>query len=253
MKVHDTLAVSYPKILGGVDKGTFAEMVAQTLGRGKMSSEALRGLLVERICRALPETRDLLHAMDKVMLAANKGTAKGKGWKNLRFAYSMVDGHGKQLGDLTIVCEHPDGRVWIMAIIESKSVSNTGDLAKLGDLPVGQHLWDFTRAKGSGVVIDGRMFKPSKVETRPVPTGSWGEKAGAVATKSTDQRVKEMAAGRFTQFIGFVPREMMPYEALRVAADGFQLELWKWPFDISDFDNFQKELVKVLGRKRTLP
>jgi hypothetical protein len=246
------MLVKYPRLLVGMDKATFAEMVALAVERGRMSPQSLRGLLVEKLCRTLPDTRELLGAMDAVQKAANKGLAKGARWGRPRFAYSIVDKAGKQLADLSIICEGPNGRVWIMAVIESKSASNVDDLVKLHGKNVGQHLWNYTRAKSGGVVIDGEFIKPSKLEFTPVPVGKWGERAGAVAKKDAAARVKEMSGGLYTQFIGFVPQELSPYRALQLAEDGIQVELWRWPFDLDEFDRFQKELVGALGRTRKL-
>lgn len=242
LKAYDRLAVRFPSILSGVERTTFADLVTEVLKSGDRSFESLRGLLVEKLFRDLPEAVELVKSMDKIRLVANRGL---KGWGPARIVIGVRDRLGRELGDLMVVSEHTDGRVWVMALVESKSLSNTRDLVEHGERAVGQHLWDYTRANATGLMIEGVYYKPSQVVLKPVPPARWTGAGAVVGLKSAAERTQELAGGLFTQFIGYAPREMTKGEIRTVAAQGIQLEVWTWPFDIPEFNRFQEELTKL--------
>lgn len=246
--MFDVLTRGFPNLFRHLDKGALADMVRMVMQRGEKSFESLRGILVEALARKLPATESLRSAMDLVRKQAN--TAFKEKWGPVRIVSSVRDRRGKELGDLLVLCEHPDGRVWIMAVIESKSFSNVADLATQGDKKVGQHLWDYVRAKTSGLHIEGRSYAPEKIMMEPVPHAAWGGPA-FVTEKSAAQRVKEMAGGYYTQFIGFAPQELSSGKMLNLAEQAIQLEYWPWPFDLNEFNQFQKELTRMV--KRAVP
>lgn len=233
----------FPEIVKGVDEQAFAELVQIVAKRGKRSSEAIRGLVVERLFRAMPEFTGLLDSMDRIVVAANK---RGKGWGPARIATGMVDGHIKEVGDLLIVSQHKDGRLWVLALVESKSFSNANHLGQLKDLPVGQHLWAWARAKSRGILVDGAFYKPSKLEFKPVPTSD-KVVAGVVGAKTVAKRVDDAGKGLYTQFIGFVPKEVSNVDVLRVAEQGIQIEVWGWQFDLNLLYRFQEKAADVIG------
>ncbi|GAB4055861.1 hypothetical protein [Catellatospora paridis] len=247
LKLYDRFYSEYSKtILKNMDRVTFADIVAQAMNRGEMSTQSLRGLIVERLARFRPELTDMMAALDRVRLRASEKLVKK--WGDVQLVGGVVDGRGKQLGDLLAVSVHPDGRVWVLAVFESKSISNVDDLTRLKDLPVGQHLWDYVRAKAHGVTIEGRHFKPEKVVLEPVPISARTGTTAVVGPKTADQRLAELN-GYYTQFIGFVPKEMSNNQARRISAQGIQLELWRWPFDLKEYDQFQEALIKALDAK----
>ncbi|GAA2359676.1 hypothetical protein Cme02nite_36320 [Catellatospora methionotrophica] len=246
LKLYERFLSRFPSILTGVEKADFADIVSLAMNRGEMSSQSLRGLIVERLARSMPDLDDLKKAMDKVRLRASEGMAKK--WGKVQLVSAVVDGQGKQLGDLMLISVHPDGRVWVMAVFESKSISNIDDLTRLKDLPVGQHLWDYVRAKAHGLTIDGRHFAPDKMLLEPVPVGARTGGSAVVGTKDATQRLSEMK-GYFTQFIGFAPKEMSTNQAMRISKQGIQLELWRWPFDLNEYDKFQQALIDRLKAK----
>lgn len=237
------LRALFPEIMKGVDEQAFAELVQIVSKRGRRSSEAVRGLIVERLLRAMPEFEGLLDSMDLIVAAANK---RGKGWGPARLAHGVVDGHGKEVGDLLIVSQHKDGRLWVLAVVESKSFSNASHLGHLKDLDVGQHLWDWARAKSRGLFVDGTHYKRSKLEFTPVPTSDKVE-AGVVGAKTVAKRVDDASKGLYTQFIGFVPKKLGKADVLRVADQGIQIEVWEWQFDLDLLDKFQKKAADVIG------
>ncbi|MEU7827237.1 hypothetical protein [Catellatospora sp. NPDC049133] len=246
LKLYDRFLSRFPTILTGVERATFADIVAQAMGRGEMSPQSLRGLIVERLARSLPELEDMMSALDKVRARASAKLSKK--WGKVQLVGGVTDGQGKQLGDLLAISVHPDGRVWVLAVFESKSISNLDDLTRLKDLPVGQHLWDYVRAKGHGLMIDGRHFKPEKVVLEPVPVRARTGGTAVVGPKDAAQRLAEMD-GYYTQFIGFAPKEMSNNQALRIAAQGIQLELWRWPFDLTEYGKFQQALIDALDAR----
>ena len=244
LRIHPTLLARHPKVLGKVDAAVFAELIQVAMARGNRSFEALRGLLVERLLRTLPEFDELMKTLDLALAAANK---RARGWGPATVVSGVVDGEGKEIGDLLVISTHKDGRVWIMSVLESKSISNTKDLVNLADRAVGQHLWDFARARSRGVSIDGKFVKPSKVVMEPVPVVQ--RTGGAVIdAKATAERARQMTRGLYTEFVGFAPREMTNGELRRIAAQGIQLEIWRWPFTIDEFSMFQRDLVDLLGK-----
>lgn len=240
-----TLAKSYPRLFKYLDEGALADMVRMVIGRGEKSFESLRGILVEALGRKLPSTESLRSSLDAIRKQANK--ALKEKWGPVRIVTGVRDGNSRELGDLMMICENPDGRVWVMAIIESKSFSNVADLSTHGEKKVGQHLWDWTRAKTSGLQIEGKYYAAKKIELHPVPNAAWGGPA-VVSEKTAAQRAKEMAGSYYTEFIGFAPQEMSKDKLLNVAVQGIQLEYWPWPFDIPEFNAFQKELTRMVDQ-----
>jgi hypothetical protein len=243
--MFETLAKQYPRLFKYLDKGALADMVRMVMERGEKSFESLRGILVEALARKLPSTEALRSSLDSIRKQANK-VLKEK-WGPVRIVSAVRDGNSRELGDLLMICEDPDGRVWVMAIIESKSFSNVADLSTHGEKKVGQHLWDWTRAKTSGLQIEGKFYPPKKIEMGPVPNAAWGGPA-VVSEKTAAQRAKEMAGGHYTEFIGFAPQELSNDKLLNMAVQGVQLEFWPWPFDIAEFNAFQKELTRTVER-----
>jgi len=242
--IFDSLARSYPALFRYLDRGSLAEMVRNVIKRGDKSFESLRGVLVEALARKIPSVDALHSALDTIRRSANK--AFKEKWGPVRLVSGVRDGSGKELGDLMMICEDDKGRVWVMAIIESKSFSNVSELAVQENKKVGQHLWDWTRAKTRGISIEGKHYPANKVEIHPVPAAAWGGRA-YVPEKTAAQRVKEMT-GHYTEFIGFAPQEMSTDKLGMLAVNGVQLEYWPWPFSVSDFNAFQKDLIKAVDK-----
>jgi len=244
--IFESLAGKYPMLRTyHLDRGSMAEMIRKVMDRKGRSLESLRGLLVEALGRNIPETGELLDAMEFVRKRANK--ALKKKWSPARLVSGVRDGTERELGDLLVVSENADGRVWIMAIIESKSFSNVTDLSTHGDRKVGQHLWDWRRAKTRGVSFEGRHYKAQDVVIEPVPAAAWGGGAYVPKKKSAADRVREMS-GYYTEFIGFAPQEMSVEKLGNLADQGIQLEYWPWPFDKNEFDRFQKDLTAAVDK-----
>lgn len=243
--IFESLTGKYPMLkLYHLDRGSMAEMIRKVMDRKGRSLESLRGILVEALARNMPETSELLNAMEFVRKQANKMLKKK--WGPARLVSGVRDGTERELGDLLVVSENADGRVWIMAIIESKSFSNVTDLSTHGNRKVGQHLWDWRRAKTRGVSFEGRYYKAQDVVIEPVPVAAWGGHANVLKKQAAD-RVREMS-GYYTEFIGFAPQEMSVEKLSNLADQGIQLECWPWPFDKNEFDRFQKDLTAAVDK-----
>lgn len=204
----------------------WAETVATLINRGeKENLRAVRGVIVERYIPTMKEMEKLY--ADSVKLA------KARGWGEP----ALVSGvrtlkDGKEIADWMIVAEHKDGRIWIMALIESKSISNTVDLVAHGDNPVGQHLWDIFRAKSAGIKIErfqkGALTSKSYVAEKIV--------AGVAPPGGT---VKET-----TRLIGVTPRDFTPGEISKLAVKGVFIERWPWPVDEIRLFKMIEELIE---------
>jgi len=242
-RIYQVFVLRYPTVLKGIEKPTFAEMVKEAMTRGKRSYEALRGLIVEKMGWDLTETKDMHAAMEKVTKALAKRF--GTKWSAPRLVANVTDGEGKQLGDLLLISTAPDGRVWIMAVIESKSLSNTVELSKMEGKELGQHMWDWVRAKTRGVIIDGKVYKPGKVLCEPVPAASRASTDAVVSVKSAATRQAEMT-GYYTQFIAFVPKDLTAGQIRNISRQGIQIETWLRPFDLDDYAKFHRALLAEL-------
>lgn len=238
----------FPNVLKGIQPGTFADMVGDAMGRGKRSFEALRGLIIEKMVRDLPQAAKLLEHMEEIVLAEAKRT--GRKWSKPRWANGIRDLNGREWGDLVLVSTSGD-EVWIVAIIESKSFTNVKELAEQEGKQVGQHVWDWVRAKTIGLEVEGKTFARGKVHCEPVPPNKWmaTSKDAVVGAKDLATRKAQMQGGRYTQFIGFAPKELSDGQILAVSGQGVQIEMWgQWPFNLTEYKRFHTALVAALEK-----
>lgn len=224
-RLYTHLAHKYP-FLTRVDPAAWRTTVLILLARKRQEFKALRGLIVEAFVPDMAEMKALLADCRKLV-----GTRKGWGPPRQVTGARTLD--GREIGDLLVISEHPDGRVWIMAIVESKSLSNTKDLITLPGEP-GQHLWDYVRFKTNGFKLPGPPGKasewlPEKIEIEPIPRGT-KPRPGAFETK----------------LIAVTPEDFTPYQVNRLIAAGHDIVHWRWPINPGEFDPFLREVSKVL-------
>lgn len=195
---------------------TFAEAVATVIQFDQRSYAALRGIIVERFVPGMKEMKVLLRDME----AYTKRI--GKGWSVPKLYSGARTPNGREIADWMVISRHSDGKVWVMSVIESKSISNTADLISHKGEEGGQLLWDFVRAKVDGLVLEHtdnegnvvRLVVDAKqlvIEPRPLRGGT--------------------ANGLYTSFIGVTPREFTNGELRKIAAQHVDIERWPWPVD----------------------
>jgi hypothetical protein len=222
-ELFPTFAKKYD-FVAKLDQREWTETLARLINRGDEDMTAIRGVIVERYIVNMKEMQALFDDMAKL--------AKSEGWGKPSLVSGARTLDGKELADWMIVSQHKDGRIWIMAIVESKSVSNTKDLILHGEKPVGQHLWDIWRAKKSG-------FKFEKVHAGGITTNSFAAesvRAGVPGSKDP------------TRLIAVAPRDFTPAEIKKRAVKGLPpLEHWRWPVDESQMMKMLNELKSALG------
>jgi hypothetical protein len=230
-KLAERAAQLYPKFakrypfVAALTEQEWAEAVARLINRGeKENIKGIRGVIVERF---IPTMKQMTKLYDEMVVLAKKN---GFDVPALISGARTLD--GKELADWMIISQHPDGRVWIMAIVESKSISNTVDLVFHGDKPVGQHLWDIWRAKSIG-------FKFEKVH-----------KGGITTTNVKPGRIVAGRPGSNepTRLIAVAPRDFTPAEIKKLTVKGLPLpEHWDWPVDQHDLLKMLNELMDALA------
>jgi hypothetical protein len=209
----------------------WAETVGTVINRGE--SQALRdvrGKVVERLLPGMKVFSDLYDDMVKL-------AKQHKGWKPPAIVSGVRTLDGREVADWMIVSEHPDGRVWIMAIIESKSISNTLDLVEQGEKPFGQHLWGLTRARTLGMTIE-KVEKGALTLTKYQPEKIVGE----VASKTAGSKALT------TQFIGVAPRGFTTGELNKLAKQGIGITWWPWPTPPGQLEKMMIDLIDELAR-----
>jgi hypothetical protein len=212
-----------------VDPAAWRSTVLILLARKRQEFKALRGLVVEQFVPDMPEMKALMGDCRKL-------AQKRKGWgppRQVTGARTRVD--GREIGDLLVISEHEDGRVWIMAIVESKSLSNTADLITMPGEP-GQHLWDHVRFKTNGFTLPGppgkaREWLPEKIEINHVAKG------------------KKPAPGAFeTKLIAVTPNDFTTSQLNKLSASGDDIVRWPWPLNEAELDRFLREASAVLRK-----
>lgn len=216
---------------------TFAEAVAEVLKFDRRSYQAIRGYIVERF---IPDMKQMGGLMKELKALALKADPK---WSAPKLVSGAQTPDGRQIADWLIVSAHPDGRVWIMSVVESKSISNTEDLAAHRGRLFGQHLNDVIRAQEKGIVLewaeDGVVMSlevsPKKIVFEAPPVN------GPVKGKL------------YTRFIGVTPRKFKPSELKKLAAQGVSIERWDWPVDEDDLLRMIHDLETELGSFEVVP
>lgn len=220
----------YPKFakkyafVAALTEQEWAEAMARLINRGeKEDIKAIRGVIVERFIPGMKEMAKLYDDMVKL--------AKASGFDVPALVSGVRTLDGRELADWMIIAQRKDGSVWIMALIESKSISNTADLVLHGEKPVGQHLWDIWRAKSVG-------FKVEKVHKGGISTTSFKPEKVIAGLPSSTQP---------TRLIAVTPRDFTPAEVKKLAVKGLPLpDRWEWPVDQTQLKNMLEELMKAL-------
>jgi hypothetical protein len=204
---------------------SFAEVCATVLTRGRRSEFAIRGLLVERFIPDMAEMESLFLDLKKAVKLAEKD------WGAPTLLSGLRTKNGRQIADWVVCSVHKDGRIWVMALVESKSISNMEELIEKEGRGAGQFMWDYLRAKGEGLVIDvvdaqgnvaPRVFDAAKVVLEPIVSG---------ATKMPKYP---------TRLIGVIPAKFTARQRLNIASAGLKIEEWKWPVS-------QSEVLKLIA------
>lgn len=207
----------------------WTEAVARLITRGeKENIRGIRGVIVERFIPTMKQMTALYDDMVKL--------AKANGWGEPALISGVRTLNGKELADWMIIAERADGSVWIMAIVESKSISNTADLVVHGKKPVGQFLWDIWRAKKDGMRIESvvkggvntRLIDPKKIVAGVPPPG---------------QHLPDT-----TRLIGVTPRDFTTGELNKLAGMRVRPERWPWPVDEHKLLNMLEEMIEVLSK-----
>jgi hypothetical protein len=155
-----------------------------------------------------------------------------KGWGQPEVVSGVRTPNCKELADWMIVSQHPDGRIWIMAIIESKSISNTKDLMEHQGANFGQHLWDIYRALGEGMDVE-RTTADQVVTTPYRPPKVVGG-------------VPPAASGFNTRFIAVKPRDFTTGEVNSLGIQRIHIEEWPWPVDEHKTLKLIEDLINAL-------
>jgi hypothetical protein len=226
-QIYPRFAKKYP-FVAKFTQLEWTEAVARLINRGeKENLRGIRGVIVERFIPTMKQMEKLYADMVKL--------AKANGWKEPALVSGVRTINGKELADWMIVAEHKDGRVWIMAIVESKSVSNTKDLVLHGEKPVGQHLWDIWRAKKDGIKIE-------RLEKGGLTTMSYPPNKIVAGVSAPGTQLKET-----TRLIGVTPRDFTVGEFNKLAVKGVNVERWAWPVDEDELFRMLKELMGALS------
>lgn len=193
---------------------SFAEIYSRLLNRRGEKLFSIRGELVEKFIPDMAEMKALLTDLEKAAKLA------GKDWGPPKLMSGLRTTNGRQIADWVVCSVHPDGRIWVMALIESKSISNMEELIEKEGRGAGQFMWDYLRAKGEGLIIDvvdaqgnvrPRTFEAAKVMLEPVASG---------ATKAPKYP---------TRMIGVIPEKFSARQRLNAASAGLRIEEWTWP------------------------
>jgi hypothetical protein len=209
----------------------WADAIATLINRGsEQDLRALRGIIVERFVPSMDQLADLMTDLTK--LASGR-----KGWGAAQLVSGVRTPAGREVADWMVVSVHEDGRIWLMAIIESKSISNTKDLVAHKGTEMGQHLWDIFRAKSEGIVL-------TKVEGDAAIATAYNPKA-IVAEIPPHQGATD---GFYTRFIGVIPRDFTTGEINRLAIKGIGIEQWSWPVDQKKMMDMINELIDALSK-----
>ncbi|UUL83805.1 hypothetical protein [Sphingomonas qomolangmaensis] len=219
--------------LDKVSDQAFVEIYLTVHNRGKMVDVVVRGLTVERLIAEMKEMARLTRELETQL------AARGKGWGKLQLLSGLKTGDGRQIADWTLCAVHEDGRIWVMAIIESKSISNMEHLIEQKGRGTGQFLKDFMRAKLEGLIIDivdlqgnisPRKFRPAQVLLEPIPPGA--TKLGPYPTR----------------FIGVVPDKFSARQLLNAETAGLAMETWAWPVSQSEMLKLINAIEKSISR-----
>lgn len=227
-RLYPRFAVRYD-FVARLTEQEWAETVATVMAKGeRVNLRGLRGVVVERLVPKMKEMEKLYADMVKL--------AKARKWRPPALVTGVRTLDGKELADLMIIAEHEDGRVWLMAIVESKSISNTADLIAHGEQPVGQHLWDLFRARSEGVRIE-------KFEHGGLTQTSYPPDKIVAAVAPPKPAGNELA----TRLIGIAPREFTSGELNRLAVQGVTIERWPWPVDDERLLKMLEELLATFA------
>jgi hypothetical protein len=242
--VHEALAAAlglielaeraYPRyvakfpFLKGFTKITFAEAIQRAATAGGKNIASIRGEIVEFFIREAEQMRQLMGTLEK------RAAAAGKGWKKPQLVRGARTPDNLEIADWMVISEHENGDIWVMAIIESKSVSNTADLVA-GERPVGQHLWDYVRMRSEGLVLDWdvkpKTYTPKQIKLNPRPA------YGNVPPPSKLP----------TELIGVTPREFTTREFEKLHAQGVNVDRWPWPVDEDELAKLIRQLRRDFG------
>lgn len=204
----------------------FAETVAEVMPLNQRSLRVLMGLIIERYIPEMAQMRRLLRE------SRTLATKAGKQWSEpvLVSGCRTLEKKGKELevkelGDWLIVSRHEDGRVWVMAIIESKSLHSVDGLipgAGEGQVGAGQHLWDIARFRSEGFRY-AETVGSTLVEYR-VPSAK-------VVVEHMPPVAQRKPGGYYTRLVAVAPRPLKASELKRLGAAGVDLEHWDWPIE----------------------
>ena len=232
LRLRSSLLGRFPW-LAKFSEQSFAEICGTVLNRGKSVDVVIRGLSVERLIPDMKEMEILLGQMGKAI----KG--KGPGWGKPQLLSGLITPNGRQIADWVVASIHEDGRIWVMAIGESKSISNMEDLLDKNGRGAGQFLWVYLRAKGEGLVIDvvdgqgnvtKRAFDAKNVLLEPIRQGA--SKAPAFPTR----------------MIAIVPEKFSQRALLNKASRDLAFEEWAWPVSQGDLLRLIEAIEKSFSR-----
>lgn len=210
--------------LAKFDERAFAEVYATVVTRGRHVDVVVRGLCVERFIPDMDEMTTLFRDLGKLIKAADKD------WGAPVLLSGLHTLNRRQIADWAVCSIHKDGRIWVMALIESKSISNMEELIENEGRGTGQFMWNYLRAKGEGLVIDvvdaqgnvmPRTFAAAKVLLEPITNG---------ASKTPKYP---------TRFIGVIPEKFSARSRLNAKSVGLFIHEWKWPVS-------QGEMLKLI-------
>lgn len=194
----------------------------------KLELETLRGWAAEYLVKDLPELKALLARLEARV-------ARREGWRRPELVRDLVTADGRAWGDWTVISVSEDGkRLWVMAVIESKSISNARDLADMKRSGFGQFLWDWLRARSMGLKVPavegpGLHFDPPEIVA---------ELPGPHVNPERDL---------YTEYVAFTPRGVGEAGRRKLAAQGFALAQgndWVWPVDPDTLS----ELLQLIRR-----
>ena len=209
----------------------FADAVATVAVLDRRSYRALRGIIVERY---VPDMREMGALLSNL---ANYARRSDRKWSTPTLISGVRTPDGREIADWMVLCTHPDGRIWVMALIESKSISNTADLVSHRGTGLGQHLWDILRAKSQGLQIErvdaqGNLTQtvvlPSKLVLQPRPLQG------------------STSSGLYTDLIGVTPRAFSNGELRKLSSQCVSIERWPWPVDEDEMLRFLRDLGNEL-------
>jgi hypothetical protein len=215
------------------DERTFAEIWLTVQNRGLHVDAVVRGLAIERFIPSMAEMEVLFQDLRKLLKATEKD------WGPPMLLSGLRTPNRNQIADWVVCSIHKDGRIWIMALVESKSISNMGELIEKDGRGAGQFMWDYLRAKGEGLVIDvvdaqgnitPRTFAAKEVLLEPLIAG---------ATKSPKYP---------TRLIGVVPEKFSTRTLLKAQQKRLEFEWWLWPVSQGEMLKFIEAIEKSFNR-----